>query len=78
MIARVGSDAFGEEYLRLDNAYKIVNKNLSHLYSSDFLGNLKLIFSNRNFEDNSVDTSYVITTKGDSTGVAPIIVDQVC
>jgi len=45
MIARVGSDAFGEEYIR-------------------------------NFEDNSVDISYVMTTKGDSTGVAPIIVDQ--
>lgn len=45
MIARVGSDVFGEEYLR-------------------------------NFEDNSVDTSWVMTTKGDSTGVAPIIVDQ--
>merc|ERR1712168_351411 len=45
MIARVGSDVFGEEYIR-------------------------------NFEDNNVDTRYVITTQGESTGVAPIIVDE--
>ena len=31
----------------------------------------------RNFEDNNVDTKYVMTTQGEATGVAPIIVDQV-